>query len=95
MIRAKANGLANLGTYDKAISAPMPLSQQLKQLRRDAQAQQSHTDRVEAATYPHKSRMPVSEASVGIYGASAWHTQAKGAPAKAAARPQTRRLCSS
>ena len=87
--RIDAERFANLGTYDKAISAPMPLSQQLKQLRRDAQAQQSHTDRVEAATYPHKSRMPVSEASVGIYGASAWHTQAKGAPAKAAARPQT------
>ena len=38
----------------------------------------------EATTYPFKSTRPVSQASVGVYGDKAWHTQPKqelGAPA--------------
>ena len=38
----------------------------------------------EAASYPFKSERPVSQASVGVYGESAWHTQPRqevGAPA--------------
>ena len=60
------------------------LSSQLKMMK-EANRQQNQDSRdFEAASYPFKSERPVSQASVGVYGESAWHTQPRqevGAPA--------------
>ena len=54
-------------------------------MMKEATRQQNQDSKdFEQASYPFKSQRPVSQASVGVYGEGAWHTQPKqevGAPA--------------
>ena len=78
-----ASTMINLGNFSKFASVPMPLDVQLRELRKEQRAQSAKVTRFEKATYPKLTDIPVSEASVAIWGDKAWHSQSKkpkGAP---------------
>ena len=76
--------MANLAVFDAAFSAPLPLDAQLKMMKQKNAELKAKVTKFEADNFPHLSPYKVSQASVGLYGDKAWHTQpkqAEGAPA--------------
>ena len=49
----------------------------VRELRKEKRAQSAKITRYEKATYPKVTDIPVSEASVKIWGEKAWHSQTK------------------
>lgn len=76
--------MANLAVFDAAFSAPLPLDAQLKMMKQKNAELKAKVTKFEADNFPHLSPYKVSQASVGLYGDRAWHSQpkqAEGAPA--------------
>lgn len=63
---------------------PVPLDVQLKMMKESNQKLVAEVAHFESSSFPFKNKTPVSQASIGLYGDKAWHTQPKqgeGAPA--------------
>ena len=76
--------MENLGLFSKIASVPMPLDVQLRELRKERDAQAVAVDIYEKKSFPKSAGVPVSQASVDIWGAKAWHSEPEkehGAPA--------------
>ena len=79
--------MVNLAAFDQAFSMPVPLDRQLEMMKESNRTQNSQIATYERQNYPFKATVPVSQASVGLYGDQAWHTQPKQESGAAAAVP--------